>query len=223
MSDINTNAVNKSVIQLLQEINSGTIDPTGLDKSTRQRCIDFLDLEGYVHAHIAQIMKCSEKTVYRDIKEIKKNNELSPDISFAKSFVGDVVKKAINHHSSLVRMARAKELSASEKILAESAAWKILKELVEKLQSLGYLPSRPQEIVGDIFHHMGENNEESLAEIQKMVIELEIVAKEEGANAALTPEIENIKKRIEKAEIAVELTKLNEKQAQINQEEDKNV
>lgn len=223
MEESNGNVPDKSSLQILQEINSGSLDSSLLDKVSRQQCVELLDAEGYTHAHIAQVLKCSERTITRDMTVIKKRNKLSPNAAFSQEFIGDVVRKGMYHHSQLVRQARSKDASTSEKIHAEYAAWRVLKELAEKLQSLGYLPSRPQEIVGDIFHHMGNNNEESLVEIQRMVLELEAVAKEEGTNAVLAPDIENLKKRIEKAEIAADLTKLNEKQAQINQEEDKNV
>ncbi len=224
MSDSNTNPAQSSV-QILQEINAGVLDPTTLDKPSRQQCIELLIAEGYTQAHISQVMKCSEKTVYRDMKEIQARNELSPGVPFAKQFIGDVFKKAMNHHSFLVRQARAKDATTGEKIQAEYAAWRVLKELVEKLQSLGYLPSRPQEIIGDIFHHLDGTGEESLVEIQKMIVELETVSQEQGSgNTELLSEIQKLKARIEKVEISSEVKKIVEKQREDNQQkEDSNV
>jgi len=223
MSDANTNPT-KSAVQILQEINSGLLDPTSLDKPSRQQCIELLIAEGYPQTHIASVMKCSEKTVYRDMKEIEARNALAPDVNWAKTFIGNVFKKAMIHHSFLMRMARSKDTPAAEKILAESSAWKILKELVDKFQSLGYLPSRPQEIIGDIFHHIGDSGEESLVEIQRMVVELETVIKEGSGNETLILELESLKMRLEKAEISTEVKKITEKQKQDSQDkEDQNV
>jgi predicted transcriptional regulator len=146
----------KSSIQLLQEINSGQTDPGLLDKPSRQQCIELLIAEGYTHSQIAQLLKCSEKTVSRDIKEIRARNELTPSVPFAKQFIGDMLKKAMNHHAYLMRLARMKNIPAADKIQAESSAWKVIKEVCEKLQSLGYLPCRPQEVVGDIFHQLDD-------------------------------------------------------------------
>jgi len=215
---------NKSSVQLLQEINSGLTDPTLLDKPSRQQCIELLIAEGYKQAQIAQLLKCSEKTVSRDIKETRARNELTPSVTFAKEFTGDAFKKAMNHHSYLMRLARMKEISASDKIQAEFAAWKVIKELIEKLQSLGYLPSRPQEIVGDIFHHLDDRGEQSLAEIQNMIIELEAISVENGAsNKELSCEIKSLKDRLAKAKIASEVSKLSEKQKENQKKEDSHV
>lgn len=208
----------KSSVQLLQEINSGLTDPALLDKPSRQQCIELLIAEGYTHAQIAQLLKCSEKTVSRDIKETRARNELTPSVPFAKQFIGDMFKKAMNHHSYLMRLARTKDVPAGDKIQAEAAAWKVIKEVVEKLQSLGYLPCRPQEVVGDIFHHLDDRGEQTLSEIKKMIAELEAVSSEDGAgNEALFAEINGLKKRLTKAEIATEVTKLAEKQKEESQ------
>jgi len=225
VSELEQVTSDKSAVQLLQEINSGQTNPRKLDKASRQQCVDFLKLEGYAHAQIAQVLKCSEKTVSRDMKDIQDRNKMKPNLPFVMEFTGDVFKKAMNHHSYLMRLARAKEASTADKIQAEFAAWKVIKELVERLQSLGYLPSRPHEIVGDIFHHLDDGGEQTLSEINKMVIELEAVAQEGGAgNAELIAEINALKQRLTKAEIEVDVTKLSEKQKEANQKkEDENV
>ncbi|MCX5638615.1 MAG: ECF-type sigma factor [Planctomycetota bacterium] len=122
MSTNNTNYGESSAMQLLQEINSGTTDPKLLDKQGRQQCIEFLVTEGYTSSQIAQVLKCSEKTVGRDLKDIRARNELTPNVEFAKQFIGELFQKAMNHHSFLLRLARAKDTSPTEKIQAEFAA-----------------------------------------------------------------------------------------------------
>ena len=97
----------KSALDLLQEINSGLRDPRSLDKYSRQLCVELLTAEGYTQSQIAQILKCSEKTIFRDLKEIRQRNELAPSIEAARQFVGDFFKKAMNHHDYLTRLARA--------------------------------------------------------------------------------------------------------------------
>lgn len=213
------NKSNKSAVQLLQEINSGTTDPSILDKESRQECVELLTFEGYTYSQIAQALKCSEKTISRDIKETRARNALIPSLAFAKEYVGDAFKKAMNHHNYLMRLARMKDASISEKIQSEFAAWKILKEFTEKLQSLGYLPSRPQEIVGDVFHHVEESSEKSFDEIRKTISEIETVVKEtEGETPQLALEIAQLKTRVEKAQLEDEANKLLE--AQSKKEED---
>jgi len=216
MSDANVNNLNKSSVQLLQEINSGVLNPSLLDKPSRQQCVELLIMEGYTQAHIAQVLKCSEKTVSRDVKEIHVRNELSPNIQFAKEFIGDFFKKAMNHYSYIMRQARDRDNSSAEKAQTEFCAWRVLKELVEKLQSLGYLPQVAQRIEGEFFHHRDdETAEKSLSELRKSLSDIETATKETGAfDAEVQERIQQIKLKIEKAEIESEIDTLNKNQKQ---------
>jgi len=222
---MNTNSSNEtgtSTLQLLQEINSGLTDPKILDKQSRQQCIELLITEGYTYAQISQVFKCSEKTVSRDIKDIRARNEMTPNVEFAKQFIGEVFQKAMGHHSFLVRLARGKETSAAEKIQSEYAAWKILKELVEKFQTLGYLPLKPQEVTGDLYHHFAvEEGGESIVEVKRMLSEIESVAKDTDTyTPELAQEIQALSLRLDRAEAVHETKELKDKQKkQIEQKE----
>jgi hypothetical protein len=210
-------------VELLQEIHSGLLDAKTLDSQSRQRCIELLIAEGYRYPHISQVLKISEKTVGRDIKEIRARNELTPNIEFAKQTIGDLFKQGMNHHAYLMRLARSNDATNSEKIAAEFASWRILRELVERMMSLGYLPSRPQQVVGDIFCHMPNEEEgETLDEIKKAIAEIELVAKDTNTlTPELAGEIKTLSARIEKAEIISDVKKLvgEQKEAQTKEDE----
>jgi hypothetical protein len=219
----NNNDSEHSAVQLLQEINSGVLDAKTLDKLSRQRCIELLIAEGYGYQHISQVLKISEKTVSRDMKEIRSRNELTPSIEFAKETIGDLFRQGLNHHAYLMRLARSKDATNSEKIQAEFASWRVLRELVERMQSLGYLPSRPQRVVGDISCHMqNEEGGESIEDIRKMISEIETVAKDTNTyTPELAEDIKAIGLRIEKAEIVSEVKKVVEKQKEAQTKEEK--
>jgi len=209
-----------SAVQLLQEINSGVIDPKIISKESRKQCTELLDAEGYTQQHISQLLRCSEKTVYRDLKEIKVRNALSPDADFAKQLIGDMFKKAMNHHNYLVRLSRIKDASIPEKVISASAAWKVIKELVEKLQSLGYLPNKPTEVVGNFFHHSAGDNECTPVEIKKMLLDLEEAGREEGVlDDGVKSNIETLRKRIEKTEIVQDIKQLKDRTLKKKEEE----
>jgi len=225
MTTNNTNDPEHSAMQLLQEINSGTIDPKSLDKQSRQQCVELLIAEGYSYPQIAQILKVSEKTIGRDLREIRTRNAITPNIEFAKQFIGEVLQKAMNSHGFLLRMARAKDTSPAEKIQAEYAAWKILKETVEALQNLGYLPLKPKEITGELFHHIAvEEGGESIIEVKRMLSEIESVARDTDTySEELAEEIKLLSVRIERAEVAEETKKLVDKQKKaIEKKEEEN-
>ena len=95
-----------TILNVIQRIKDRTIEPKTLDKETRHGCIEVLIGEGYTQAQIAQILKCSDKTIHRDCKEIRKKNSFAPNVEQAKELVGEVVFMAMQHHSRLVQMAK---------------------------------------------------------------------------------------------------------------------
>lgn len=215
--DLKKGELEKSTVQLLQEINSGLIDPKFLDPASRQRCIEVLVAEGYTVPHIAQVLKRSEKTITRDLKDIQARHALSPDVEFAKQFIGQVFQKAMNHHDHLVRLARTQGATVGEKVLAEASAWKVLKELVERLQDLGYLPQKPEQVSGDIYHHIvSEEGGESYDQVKKMITDIESTAKETNSlTPELTEELGQLKARLEKAEVFLQAKQISKQQQNV--------
>jgi transposase len=206
MSKNDINDGEASAVKLLQEINSGITDPKILNKQDRQLCVEMLVSEGYTHFQIAQVLKCSEKTISRDMKDIRQHNELTPNLEFAKQFVGEVFQKAMNHHNYLMRLARMKDASISEKMQSEFAAWKVLKEWTERLQSLGYLPSKPTEVIGTFFHHSDSGEDNSPDAMRKMLLNIEQAAKDADLlDSEMTSKIDMLKARIHQSEITSDI------------------
>jgi len=168
------------VLKLIQSIQSGEVDPSSLNKEERQRCIEVLRGEGYWIPEIAQILGRHERTIKRDFEEIRERNKLSPNPELAKQIIGEMVQLARLKQVRLDRLAKSKEIEAIERGQLEYMSWRVCKDVVESLQSLGYLPLRPQEIVGDIFHHSDNNPIKSLEEVQAIVSEVQAVAERAG-------------------------------------------
>jgi len=213
MDEQTQNSQEKTVLKIIQEINSGACDPLTLDKTTRQQCIEVLVGEGYTYSQLAQLLKRSEKTIARDMQEIRQQNALSPSVDFAKEAVGELITKARIHASYLMRLARDKDSPTNNKAAAEFLAWRVIKELTEKLQTLGYLPFKPQEVMSDIYHHFKEDEDDSFDGVRKMLSEIESVAKDTGVLVPeLTKEIQELEAKIERAEIVDQVNKLSQKQ-----------
>ncbi len=221
MEEHNTSSQDQTALKIIQDINSGACDPCLLDKSMRQQCIELLIGEGYTHSQLAQLLKRSEKTISRDIQEIRQKNALTPSVEFAKETVGELVNKARIHASYLMRLARDRNSSTNSKAGSEFLAWRVIKELVEKLQTLGFLPIKPQEVTGDIYHHVLGKEEDSYEDVKKMISEVEAVAKETNTlSEELTDEIGQLSARIDKAEAILKLKDISQKQktGQVDQE-----
>jgi hypothetical protein len=135
--------------------------------------------------------------------------------------VGDLLMKAETHKAFLMRLARNPEGSISEKSQSEYLAWKVTEDLVKLLQTMGYMPQKPKEVIGDFTHHMsGLNSEKSFDELKGVLDEVVRVAEETGT---ITPELKSnvnaLNSRLEKAEIEYEAKRLLNEPKQENKED----
>jgi hypothetical protein len=164
----------QSILTLIQQIKDGQIDPKTLDKDLRQEVVEVMLAEAYNVPGIAQILKVSDKTIRRDVDDIRTRNALTPDIDLAKKTIGERVGYARIHRDHLMRLARSNNTSVSERAMAEYYASQIGFVLVTKLQSLGYLPLQPQGVVGSIHHTFDDADLNTLsADTQKQLVELD--------------------------------------------------
>ena len=178
----------KPILTLIQQIKDGLVAPDTIDKDLRQQAIEVLMAEGYAVASMAQVFKKCDKTIRRDLEEIRQRHELVPDAGLAKRIIGEMLVFARGHRDHLMRLARTKDTSVSEKAQAEYLAARVTMELVDKLQSLGYLPTQPKAVVGDIFHHLnGTDLEGALKEMSQQCAEVEKMV---IGNDNLPPEIQ---------------------------------
>ena len=192
-----------SVHDVLNKVKDGILDPRSFSKEDRQACVEVLTLEGLQVSSMASLLKKSDKTISRDIKEINLRNALLPNVDFAKEMVGRFLKMSLNHHGYLMRIARNKEATISERALSEASAWKVLDGTIQRLQTLGYLFAKPQAIVGDIFHHV-DGDVTSFDDLTRQIIEIEKISDSDG-------EIEkDIKDDITKMKIILEKIKSSE-------------
>ncbi len=205
----------KPVLVLIQQIRDGLIKPSTLSKEQRQSCVEVLVLEGYTVSQIAQIVDRSEKTIKRDLVDIRARNALNPSPELAKQIIGDLFLRTESHHSRLMRIAGGTEGSPGEKAQAAFLAFRVLKERTELLQSLGYLPQKPQQIVGDIIHHLESDNGNSLEATRQTILEIETVAKETGTfTPELTATIKSLQQQLDQAQLHQDAQRLLEKQQQ---------
>ena len=175
-------------------------------------------LEGYQPSALAPLLKVSDKTIKRDLNEIFERNAVNPSPDLARHLIGEFLQRFRAHHAYLMRLARAKEGSLHEKGEAEFLAWRVQKEAVELLQSLGYLPSRPTQVIGDIFHH-ADAAEPAIGDIKKQITEIELIAEEtQVLPSEVLTRLGDLKLRAEKAEIQEGVQKVSERIKSIEEE-----
>jgi hypothetical protein len=160
-----------SVLDMINQIKEGRLDPQILNKEERQVCVEVLMGEGVNAPNMAQIFKVSDKTIRRDVHEIRERYGVSPSEDLVKQCVGELLMHMRIHREFLMRLARSKEGSVGERAQSEFYAAQMTLQYMGKLQSLGYLPEKPQAVVGDFYHH----NTQTQEEVQQQIIDLEKV------------------------------------------------
>ena len=131
----------RSLLDLIREIQSGARSPRSLSMEDRQRCIEHLEAEGCTVAEMGHILKVNERTIFRDRLAIRESNALRMTPTFVGETVGAFVRKSELSTARLLKLLRAGEATVVAKIEAERAIWQINMDVVRTLQSLGYLPN----------------------------------------------------------------------------------
>lgn len=139
MSENTTNNQERPILEVLQDIKAGRIDPRLLDQDARRQCVEVLMCEGYKQVEIAPILKCSDKTIYFDKKANCKKNSIKANPDFKAEMVGELVSKAGIHELYLMRFARNTNVPDGVRVQATYFSWRIRVELCEKLRLLGFL------------------------------------------------------------------------------------
>lgn len=205
------------VLSLIRKIQSGAVDPKLLPKEQRTSCVEVLFYEGYSVPEIAEILQKSEKTIRRDLDDVREKNAVKPDMKLAYQFIGEMVQIARSRQGRLERLSKSKDAAVSEKIQAEYLSWRVCKELIEKLQSLGYLPSRPEQIVGEIVHHGASSPESfspmSFEEIARVITEIKTAAEKAGVfDPEIVKGVEELNADLERARLTYKTVTILEEQ-----------
>jgi predicted DNA-binding protein YlxM (UPF0122 family) len=169
-----------SPITLVRDLQSGRISATSLSTEARQVCVEYLGNEGYSVGEIAEVLKISIRTIHRDRDQIKSAHAVvfTPDI--VEQQVGQLVQHADQAIQRLRRIAREKDCPHAARVEAVRSTWTVVKELTEKLQSLGYLPTAAHQIRADLTHHIDEPP--SFDQMQAEVKQLELVIEQSGTS-----------------------------------------
>lgn len=192
MSEISKSSqkLDKPILDVIQQIKEGKLDPKTLDKEERQCCLVAMLSEGFSTSTLAQILQVSDKTIRRDFKDIRLFNSFTPNVDFIKETAGELITYARMHRDHLMRLARSKEASVMEKAQAEMYAAQVFSSAVTKLQSIGYLPQQAHTVVGDIFHH----NVPDLKTLQDGISQMEAII---DIDAQSREKLEKLKKFVD--------------------------
>jgi len=202
------NTDNILVFETLQKIKNGLLDPRTLSKSERLACVEVLLFEGHHHSLIASLLKKCDRTIGRDIVEIRKRNALKATPELTQILIGEFIANARNQYSRFKQIAREGNASIREKIQAEFSAWRVYYDMIDKLHSVGFiLPAHCQEDIANL--DFQNKNQKNLLVMSKKDEELK------RQYSALTPmDRERLMEKLRK-----EIVNIDEEMAKEEQEE----
>jgi len=169
------------VLTLIKQIKENKVDPVVLSAEDRRRCVDVLWSEGYTVAETAQILKCGERTIYRDRSELRSAHALRVHPQFALQMAGELIRQADCSAGRLRRIARESGASAMERSMAENFAFRVHLDMIGKLQSMGYLPRIPTGVVAQVVGASGDVIP-TLDQLAHRIKELDLVDQELGVS-----------------------------------------
>jgi len=195
-------------VDLLQQIKSGLLNPKQLKPAVRQQVVAVLMDDGYSTSDIAKILRTTDRTIERDRRALRENTVLNKDPALVPQMAGRILQEAESSMQRMRRATRGKEVSAAVKVDAEHRCYQIQSDLVQRLQSLGYLPTAKQQVEAEVVHHAGH-----IADYQELELEsarlLEVAGKGDGDDdVARREQIQQIADESRRAKMQEELVVL---------------
>jgi len=151
-------------LALLQKIKAGQFKANSIGTAERRLLVCFLMAEGQSTAEIAHLLKTSDRTIERDKKAIREENAIAKDPKLLEQIVGGLMSEADLCIQRIRKFQRDRDASPAAKMEGEQRCFQIKCNLIEKLQSLGFLPTAAQKIEADLTHRAASSL--TLEEIQ---------------------------------------------------------
>lgn len=165
-------------LALLSKVRSGEMPGAMLAPGDRQALVTLLSADGLSTAEIAQILQVADRTIERDRRAIREAHAVPKDPRLVEQMVGRLMAEAELAVQRIRRAARERDVEPVVKIDAEHRCFQIVRDLVQSLQRLGYLPTAAQKVEADLTHHIDELP--SLSDLQAEIERLKLVEGPDG-------------------------------------------
>lgn len=143
-----------NVLARLKQIQAGQLDPTTLDKDQRCAVVVVLMEDGYSTAQIATILQVSERTIERDRRAWREDIALAADPKLVGQMVGRLYHTAELSEQRIRRTTSDKDTPAGVRVDGEHRCYQIWSDVVQRMQSLGHLPTAAQRLQSEHVLHV---------------------------------------------------------------------
>ncbi len=123
-----TKGPRRNTIEILKRLRGGELQPDQIKTHERRVCVAYLHLEGYTQDEIAEIFGVCRRTIARDERANRKSLAKLVDDLEVRSVAGGLIGWASHLTAKAIK---GKDFGL---------AWRVQREIVADLQSLGFLP-----------------------------------------------------------------------------------
>lgn len=178
-------APERGVLALIRSIQASELKPSSLGMIERRNIVEHLTAEGFPVPEIADVLKVSERTVTRIRKRIRESNALNIDPHRTAQMAGMILQQAEVAAARFRRVASDSKVDASARTEAARSCWRTYRELIQTLQSLGY--------VGMAVAHPGARMPPQASEFNPEDLEAELTHIRNVARLSVSPPAEDPK------------------------------
>ena len=202
----------RSVLSVIRDIQQVAIEAKSLAVEDRRRCVEHLTGDGYSIAETAEIFKVDERTIARDRAAIRQANSIERDPQMTGQMVGQLINQADTCLQRIRRVTRERDTPPNVRIDGEKTCWMIFDNLIQRLQSLGYLPTAPQQLQAELRHQI-----ESLpgfGELTDEVARLELIVSAHEVSEEKQPllqELTDLKDKVARGSLSEQITAMKER------------
>lgn len=175
----------RNVFDVLRDIKNGVLDTANLSTDDRRLCVAQLVGEGLSVGEIAQVLRVSTRTITRDRQAIHEQNAIEPDPRLGCLFAGRLAAEYESISARIRRVTRDKETPPAVKIDGEYKCYDMFDRLVQRLQSIGLIPTAAQRVQSDLTHNLGDLS--SMSDLRNEVLRLETIEREAQGLSPVAP------------------------------------
>jgi hypothetical protein len=189
-----------SVIRLIQSLQRGEVTGKSLSPVDRRKVVEHLNNEGCSVGEIAEVLKCSDRTILRDRKEIAASYAVQSDPQTIAQFIGRLVQAAEVTVLRLRKIGRDKSTPPAVAVEAAHRAYQVYADLTVRLQSLAILPSATHHIQATLTHHAGEVPDYERLDNEVKRVKSTVVAAAEN-DPKLLAQLKQLEQRIDRGKL----------------------
>ena len=166
----------RTTMDLIRTLRDGTASGRKLSQDQRRSCVEMLALEGMQTSEIADLLGRCDRTIRRDLEQIRTENALHPSDELGPVILGEYRTRVETSVSRLHKLQRDQNATVADKISAVRSAAEIYDRFVERLSALGLISgdrsaSQDQVNFAELIHVAGVISSE-FAEDSPMSVEI---------------------------------------------------